>query len=134
MRTNDRVTGIVIREAKLLLIHRFKQGAEYYVFPGGGVEEGETWEDALAREMQEETGLALVSYRYLYQSKDAQTQIIFYECVLAPGEPQLGGPELAAQSEDNQYLFEWIAVSQAPELPGLYPKPDAARLLALLVP
>jgi ADP-ribose pyrophosphatase YjhB (NUDIX family) len=77
MRTNDRVTGIVIREAKLLLIHRFKQGAEYYVFPGGGVEEGETWEDALAREMQEETGLALVSYRYLYQSKDAQTQTIF---------------------------------------------------------
>lgn len=134
MRTNFRVTGIVIREGKLLLIHRFRQGAEYYVFPGGGVEEGETWQEALAREMLEETGLALISYRYLYQSVDTQTQILFYECTLAPGEPKLGGPELAAQSEDNRYLFEWIAVRQALGLPGIYPKPDAARLLGLLTP
>lgn len=130
MRTNFRVTGIVIRDGKILLIHRFKQGAEYYVFPGGGVEEGETWEEALKREMLEETGLALTGYRYLYHSGDAPVQI-FYECTLAPGEPTLGGPELADQSNDNQYDLCWIAASQVLNLPALYPKPDEAQLRIL---
>ena len=38
-RTNKRVTGVVFNDGneKLLLIHRLKNGDEYWVFPGGGV-------------------------------------------------------------------------------------------------
>lgn len=33
----------------------------YWVTPGGGVEEAETWEDAALRELREETGISSVS-------------------------------------------------------------------------
>ena len=31
----ERYAGIVIKDSKALMIHRFKNGLEYYVFPGG---------------------------------------------------------------------------------------------------
>ncbi len=48
--------GIIRREGRLLLVHT---DAGDYKFPGGGVEEGESLEAALAREIREETGRAL---------------------------------------------------------------------------
>ncbi|HSV85039.1 MAG TPA: NUDIX domain-containing protein, partial [Levilinea sp.] len=60
-RTDKRVTAVIIRDHKVLLIHRFKNGSEYWVFPGGGVEEGEDLNTALKREVVEETGLKLDS-------------------------------------------------------------------------
>jgi 8-oxo-dGTP diphosphatase len=133
MRTGERVTGIIRREGKLLLIHRFKEGREYWVFPGGGVEEGESREQALRREMLEETGLELLSYQFLYAST-LQPGCLFYDCTLAPGEPWLGGPELEAHSPDNQFILEWVDLGRAVELEGLYPLPDRARLLAGFAP
>jgi ADP-ribose pyrophosphatase YjhB (NUDIX family) len=52
-----RATSVVLNEDNILMIHRFNHGEEYYVLPGGGVEEGENIETAVTRELQEETGL-----------------------------------------------------------------------------
>ncbi len=40
---------VVIRQGKLLLIHRHRMGDEYYVVPGGGVDPGETPEQTAQR-------------------------------------------------------------------------------------
>ena len=50
--------GIVIEEGKIALVYSNK--FDYYKFAGGGIEEGETKEEALCREMQEETGLVVI--------------------------------------------------------------------------
>lgn len=50
--------GIVRRGENYLLIRSEKCGE--YKFPGGGVEPGETLEEALARELREETGYVVV--------------------------------------------------------------------------
>jgi ADP-ribose pyrophosphatase YjhB (NUDIX family) len=105
----------------MLLIHRFRQGHEYWVFPGGGVEEGETIEQALHREMLEETSLRLLRHTFLYEAGE-QPHCLFYLCELESGEPRLGGPELAEQTPDNQHILEWVRISDAPSLPGLYPE------------
>jgi 8-oxo-dGTP diphosphatase len=53
--TRTRVSAIIIRDKKLLLL-RGKSGfyKDFYFTPGGGIEEGESDEEALKRELNEE--------------------------------------------------------------------------------
>jgi len=54
------VGGVVIRGGKVLLIQRGKEPLKgRWVIPGGTVELGETLEDAVAREVREETGIVV---------------------------------------------------------------------------
>ncbi len=129
MRTHIRVKAIVIRDGKLLLIHRFRDGSEYYAFPGGGVEEGEDLETALKREILEETGLNLVSYEPLFEQPEDGKVFHFFRCELEEGEWILGGPEREKQSPANRYLFEWVDLT---ELPGLNCRTPTRRLIEWL--
>ncbi len=52
------VRGIIEKDGKLALVH--KREYDYYAFPGGGIDEGETYEEALIREVKEETGLIVI--------------------------------------------------------------------------
>ncbi|NIF47798.1 pyrimidine (deoxy)nucleoside triphosphate diphosphatase [Enterobacter sp. Ap-1006] len=56
----DVVAAIVEREGKILLARRPENGDQpgLWEFPGGKVEAGETQPEALARELQEELGIA----------------------------------------------------------------------------
>ena len=49
--------AIVEIDGKIALIKRVRNNHEYYVFPGGGIEEGETPEEAAVREVKEELGI-----------------------------------------------------------------------------
>lgn len=51
------VRAILIRDSKILVLHRNKFGQEYDTLPGGGIDSGENAEQALKREMLEETSL-----------------------------------------------------------------------------
>jgi ADP-ribose pyrophosphatase YjhB (NUDIX family) len=54
------VGGVVVRDGSVLLIRRGKEPLRgRWVVPGGTVELGETLEEALVREMEEETGLVV---------------------------------------------------------------------------
>jgi len=44
-------------EGRVLLVQHRKEGRDYWLLPGGGVESGETLLDAARRELFEETGL-----------------------------------------------------------------------------
>ena len=55
------VGGVVIHEGRVLLIRRGKEPLRgRWVIPGGTVELGESLEEALVREMAEETGVSVV--------------------------------------------------------------------------
>jgi 8-oxo-dGTP diphosphatase len=53
------VRAVILRGYELLMVHSTNVGD--YKFPGGGVDEGESHEQALARELQEECGTSLLS-------------------------------------------------------------------------
>ncbi len=48
---------ILIEENKLALMERHRAGRHYFAFPGGGVDEGETPQQAAIREAEEELGI-----------------------------------------------------------------------------
>ena len=48
---------ILIEDNRLALIERHRGGMHYFAFPGGGMDEGETPEQAATREAEEELGI-----------------------------------------------------------------------------
>ena len=71
-----RVAGIIKLNGGFTLMHRKdvknKPLSEYYVFPGGGLEEGETIEEGVIREIKEEFGIDVKPIKIIYEeySKD----------------------------------------------------------------
>lgn len=122
MRTNKRVSAIIIKENNILLVHRKKKGDEYWVVIGGGMEEAENLEEALMREVLEETGLALVDYKFLGNKSDSlDHEHYFYSCKVSGGNPTLGGPEKEENCEENWYNLEWVEIEKIGDLKNLYP-------------
>lgn len=52
------VRAIIQQDDKLAMV--YNQKYDYYAFPGGGVEDGENFHQALIREVKEETGLKVI--------------------------------------------------------------------------
>ncbi len=59
MKIIQRACGALIREDRILMVLHRTDGCEYWTLPGGEIEPGETPEQAVIREFEEETGLAV---------------------------------------------------------------------------
>jgi 8-oxo-dGTP diphosphatase len=57
MEPRIRVSAVLRREGRILLIRQEKPGREYWMLPGGGVNSGETLLQAVQRELTEECGI-----------------------------------------------------------------------------
>ena len=59
MSRHTRYQGLIIQDHKILLIQHSQHstGRSYWVIPGGGIDEPETEEECIIREMKEETNL-----------------------------------------------------------------------------
>ncbi len=68
-RPRVRVAGIVIQENSILLIQHIKNEKKYWLVPGGGVDWGESLEEALIREYKEETNLDIEVKDFLFFSE-----------------------------------------------------------------
>jgi len=125
---HDRAVVVAIHEGRALLMRRHKDGRDYCVLPGGGVESGEQPRDAALRELAEETGLAGVVDCYLGSVTHADRTAHYFRVVVEPGPMAFGGPELSAASDENRYTPEWISLD---DLDEANLQPVEARALVL---
>ena len=135
-----RVGGFLLRQGSLLLAsHRglLPADAPFWSPPGGGWTFGESLKEALVREFQEETGLAVSVGRFLhlheFRRDGLQALELFFE-VLAKDDsatPRLGhDPEHA---RDKQLLTElrWLTPRQLLALPPAQVHPVLRTILSV---
>jgi 8-oxo-dGTP diphosphatase len=108
------VGAVVWRGDDVLLIRRARAPFEgQWSIPGGKVEFGETLEDALVREVREETGveIALTGLIGVYQSIEAQTHFVMVDWCAnwLSGEPRADDDALEAAFVPFDEALERIA-------------------------
>lgn len=118
------VRAIIIKDDKLVVMHRNKFGTEYDTLPGGNVELGETLEQALYREVEEETMLKFNNPRLVYvEHSDAiYGDQFIYLCDYISGEPELH-PNAEERHINklgkNLYEPKWLPIKELAHAPFL---------------
>lgn len=110
--------GIVVHDNKILLTKQYGK----YEMPGGGVDLGEEPNDAVVREIKEETGIEVTNPRlvkhltsFFTLEKDGemhhiQSILLFFVCDYIGGELSLEG--LMEDEKPVTEMAEWISLSE----------------------
>lgn len=111
--------GVLLWDNKIALLNVTKY--HYHKLPGGGIEEGESKEDAFIREVLEEVGAkceikdyAGVTIEYREKEKILQISYVFLAEVI--GNP--GKVKFEQSENDEGFKLEWISIENIQEVLG----------------
>lgn len=114
------VRAIVVNANKLLVMKRNKFGKEYYTLIGGAVEMGEEIEQALRRELMEESSLEVGRVQLVFSEEAGEpygTQYVYY-CEYLGGEPTMSPDAIEAELNavgQNTYTPMWLPIADLAE-------------------
>ena len=112
------VGALIFNEANQVLMVRTHKWSDLWGIPGGKVKWGETSEDALRRELKEETDLAVTDIRFVLVQdcihskefyRDAHFVLLNYTCRC------VGKPKVTLNDEARE--FRWLSVAEALQMP-----------------
>ena len=114
MKTIRVVAALIFHEGKLFATQRgYGAWRDYWEFPGGEIEPGETPEEALVREIREEldTGIAVLSHvcDVEYDYPEFHLSMQCFRCRIDAGEPKLLEHEAARWlDKTGLYSVGWL--------------------------
>ena len=118
---------VLIQDYKVALIERHRAGLDYFVFPGGGVDEGETPEQAAIREAMEELGVEVAIKQQVAEIHlGPKSRQIYFLVEQTGGEFGSGTGEEITESdpdspEEGIYIPIWMPINQLPLHENIYP-------------
>lgn len=127
-----RVRLLIVEDGRLAMIRRTRGGHVYYALPGGGVEPGETFEEAGRREAWEELGVDVELTGEPYDESFGIFRVRYYRARIVGGEFGTGSwPDHAEKppewrAERGSYEACWVDLDRLHELE------NGAHLQALL--
>lgn len=126
---------MLVERNRVALIRRVRDGRTYYLFPGGGVEPGETPEEAAAREAREELGVEVEVGPLVFEDSYAGTHFVYFDARIVGGEFGTGlWPDHAERSAEESrragtYEAVWVPLDRLRAL-DVRPATLAAMLFA----
>ncbi len=121
--TRTRVCGLLVKDESLLLLKHTGLGPNGFIWspPGGGVEFGETVEEALVREFMEETSIEVEIAEFLfvneYIDKRFHAVELFFSVLYKSGHLKLGlDPEMrpGEQILNEAKFHSWEEIENIP--------------------
>ena len=118
---NKRIScrAIIIEDGKILLSHETKENGSY-MSPGGGIEEGETSEQCVEREVREETGFIVKAIRPFITINEYCYDTLYVNRYFICEITGKGERELTESEKFNKMEPEWIDINDAVEIFSIY--------------
>jgi 8-oxo-dGTP diphosphatase len=129
-----RAAALIVRDGQVALIERrnSSRGALYHLFPGGGIEAGESAPEAVAREAEEELGLTVTVSRLIADVRYNGNQQLYFAAEITGGVFGAGqGAEMLGQvaPEAGSYTPVWLPLADLLRQP-VYPRGVAEIVVA----
>ena len=110
--------ALIFKDGALLVFqrkrHSLKTGkwVEYYSIPGGGIDPGESPEEAVVRELREEMGVTIAVDQLVAHMTGHKFEHYVYTARIVEGEPvfMMDSEEAHSMSELNQFIVTWVPV------------------------
>ena len=138
------VNAAIVRDDKILLIEFMDEGLMHFNLPGGGIDVGESIEEALKRECREEAevevevGRLLLAWEYVpeklnFRYGKKQKVGFVFKCQLKAGSE----PAFPSSPDKNQVGVRWVPLADLEKIPAatrgpLFPAIETPLLKALL--
>ena len=124
---------VLIEDNKVALIERHRAGMDYFVFPGGGMDAGETPEQAAIREAMEELGVEVAIKQTVAMIHFDQSTQVYFLVERVSGEFGTGTGEEFTDSDPNDpqegvYVPIWMPIEELPQYRKIYPT-DLVKLV-----
>jgi len=116
MTYKDGAKCIVIRDSKILMIRQRRDGKEFYSPPGGGIEPGETPQQAAIRELWEECNVTgeIVKNLGTFHYPHVGTTGHSFQVDIGGQTPMLG-PNLSEKEKQTLQEIRWMALDEINE-------------------
>jgi 8-oxo-dGTP pyrophosphatase MutT (NUDIX family) len=126
---------VLIQDGKVALIERHRAGVDYFVFPGGGANEGETPEQAAIREAMEELGVDIAIKQKVAEIQyGPKSRQLYFLAEQIGGEFGTGTGEEYTDSDPNNpeegiYIPIWMPIERLSEYQNIYPDSVAKQVI-----
>jgi 8-oxo-dGTP diphosphatase len=127
----NRSAVVLIENKKVALIKRIRDGSIYYVFPGGGIEDGEAPAAGAKREALEELGVEVNVNECISEVEYNGTQYFFRSEIISGTFGTGQGEEFTEDKSDRgTYLPVWVNINELHSI-DVRPKEVALKIQSL---